>query len=78
MKRIQKKEELIRENLGLEKLRSLEGILSQGGMPVTDLSSVDHKNVLAKNYILNAKANWLLETPLPAEGKAGAGKPLPF
>ena len=49
MKRIQKKEEFIRENLGLEKLRSLEGILSQGGMPVTDLSSVDLKNVLAKN-----------------------------
>jgi hypothetical protein len=49
MKRIQKKEELIREVLGLEKLRSLEGVLSQGGMPVTDLSSIDLKVALANN-----------------------------
>jgi len=39
---------------------------------------INGRVVNPKNYILNAKANWLLETPLPAEGKAGAGKPLPF
>jgi hypothetical protein len=49
VKRVQKKEEFIREVLGLEKLNSTEGLLSQRGMPVTDLSSIDSKDAMAKD-----------------------------
>jgi hypothetical protein len=46
LKRIQEEEELIREVLGLGKLKSTEDLVSQGGMPVTDLSSIDPKDAM--------------------------------
>ena len=49
VKRVQKKEEFIREVLGLETLKSTEPLLSQGGMPVTDLSSIDPKDAMAND-----------------------------
>ena len=49
VKRVQKKEELMRGVLGLEKLESTEPLLSQGGMPVTDLSSIDPKDAMAND-----------------------------
>ena len=51
VKRVQKKEELMRGVLGLEKLESTEPLLSQGGMPVTDLSSIDPKDAMANDNL---------------------------
>ena len=51
MKRIQKREALMRNVLGLEKHRTLGTALHQGGEPTTDLSSIAPEDFLASSSV---------------------------